>query len=142
GSSSRGYVDGDHKVVTLWYRAPEVLLGCHKYSCPIDMWSIGCIFSEMVTGKPLFRGDSEIDQLFRIFRNIETPTEEIWPGVSKLPDYKASFPNWTQNNIKCHVHDLLEKMLIYDPMSRISAKAAVNHPYFDDLDKTSIPIRN
>ena len=56
------------KVVTLWYRAPEVLLGGARYACPIDVWSIGTIFAEMVTKRPLFHGDSEIDQLFRIFR--------------------------------------------------------------------------
>ncbi|KAI4486131.1 hypothetical protein M0802_012551 [Mischocyttarus mexicanus] len=57
-----------HEVVTLWYRAPEILLGSSRYSCAIDVWSIGCIFAEMVMKKPLFQGDSEIDQLFRIFR--------------------------------------------------------------------------
>lgn len=57
-----------HEVVTLWYRAPEVLLGSQKYSTPVDIWSIACIFAEMITKVPLFHGDSEIDQLFRIFR--------------------------------------------------------------------------
>lgn len=57
-----------HEIVTLWYRAPEVLLGSQRYSCPVDVWSLGCIFAEMATRKPLFQGDSEIDQLFRIFR--------------------------------------------------------------------------
>lgn len=57
-----------HEVVTLWYRAPEVLLGSHRYSTPVDVWSIACIFAEMITKVPLFHGDSEIDQLFRIFR--------------------------------------------------------------------------
>lgn len=57
-----------HEVVTLWYRAPEVLLGSQRYSCPVDVWSIACIFAEMVNKRPLFHGDSEIDQLFRIFR--------------------------------------------------------------------------
>ncbi|CAL1281971.1 unnamed protein product, partial [Larinioides sclopetarius] len=57
-----------HEVVTLWYRAPEVLLGSPRYSTPIDIWSIGCIFAEMANKAPLFRGDSEIDQLYRIFR--------------------------------------------------------------------------
>ena len=56
------------QVVTLWYRAPEVLLGSQRYSCPVDVWSAACIFAEMVTKRPLFHGDSEIDQLFRIFR--------------------------------------------------------------------------
>jgi cyclin-dependent kinase 1 len=59
-----------HEVVTLWYRAPEVLLGAPRYSCAIDVWSIGCIFSELVTRRPLFHGDSEIDQLFKIFRFV------------------------------------------------------------------------
>lgn len=59
-----------HEIVTLWYRAPEVLLGSARYSCPVDVWSIGCIFAEMTTRKPLFQGDSEIDQLFRMFRFV------------------------------------------------------------------------
>ncbi|XP_026467977.1 cyclin-dependent kinase 1 [Ctenocephalides felis] len=135
-----------HEVVTLWYRAPEVLLGSTRYSCPVDMWSIGCIFAEMATKKPLFQGDSEIDQLFRIFRVLKTPTEEIWPGVTSLPDYKATFPNWTTNNLRTQVKnlddsglDLLEKMLVYDPIYRISAKTALDHPYFEGLDETTLP---
>lgn len=55
-------------MVTLWYRAPEILLGSHHYSTPVDIWSVGCIFAEMISQKPLFPGDSEIDQLFKIFR--------------------------------------------------------------------------
>jgi cyclin-dependent kinase 1 len=57
-----------HEVVTLWYRAPEILLGAQRYSTPMDVWSIGCIMAEMITKRPIFHGDSEIDQLFRIFR--------------------------------------------------------------------------
>jgi serine/threonine protein kinase len=56
-----------HEVVTLWYRAPEILLGAKEYSTPIDIWSIGCIFAEMAQRKALFIGDSEIDQIFKIF---------------------------------------------------------------------------
>ncbi|KAK2702549.1 hypothetical protein QYM36_018841 [Artemia franciscana] len=88
-----------HEVVTLWYRAPEVLLGAQRYSCPVDMWSIGCIMAEMVTKRPLFQGDSEIDQLYRIFRVLRTPTDDIWPGVTELPDYKKTFPNWTTDSL-------------------------------------------
>lgn len=131
-----------HEVVTLWYRAPEVLLGSSRYSCPIDIWSIGCIFAEMATKRPLFQGDSEIDQLFRIFRVLKTPTEAIWKGVSKLPDYKATFPKWTNYNLQSHVGDLneegldlLKKMLIYDPAQRISAKMVAKHPYFVGVKK-------
>ncbi|KAF7264078.1 hypothetical protein GWI33_000660 [Rhynchophorus ferrugineus] len=136
-----------HEVVTLWYRAPEVLLGAPRYSCPVDVWSVGCIFAEMATRKPLFQGDSEIDQLFRIFRVLRTPTEEIWKGVSTLPEYKAIFPNWTGYTLAKQVKaldedgiDLLSKMLIYDPSKRISAKAVVSHPYFKNLDLKVKPV--
>ncbi|XP_014259703.1 cyclin-dependent kinase 1 [Cimex lectularius] len=135
-----------HEVVTLWYRAPEVLLGATRYSCPVDIWSIACIFAEMATKKPLFHGDSEIDQLFRIFRVLRTPTEETWPGVSKLPDFNQTFPSWSNYNLSSQVKnisieglDLLGEMLLYDPSARITAKEAVNHPYFDDLDKSTLP---
>ncbi|XP_035669414.1 cyclin-dependent kinase 1-like [Branchiostoma floridae] len=140
-----------HEVVTLWYRAPEVLLGGARYSTPIDIWSIGTIFAEMATKRPLFHGDSEIDQLFRIFRTMGTPTEDIWPGVTQMPDYKPSFPSWKTNpnqlktsvkNMDDQALDLLQKTLIYDPANRISAKAALIHPYFDDLDKASLPGTN
>jgi serine/threonine protein kinase len=65
------------QVVTLWYRAPEILLGARQYSTPVDVWSVGCIFAEMVNQKPLFPGDSEIDELFKIFR------------FDSLPDFSA-----------------------------------------------------
>lgn len=134
-----------HEVVTLWYRAPEVLLGYPRYATPVDMWSIGCIFAEMATKKPIFHGDSEIDQLFRIFRTIGTPTEDIWPGVTSLSTYKATFPCWKQNILRSIVPqlddtgaELLEKMFIYDPHRRLTAKAALLHKYFEDLDKSAV----
>ncbi|KAM9886988.1 hypothetical protein OXX79_013903, partial [Metschnikowia pulcherrima] len=77
-----------HEVVTLWYRAPEILLGGKQYSTGVDMWSVGVIFAEMCNRKPLFPGDSEIDEIFRIFRVLGTPNETVWPDVSYLPDYK------------------------------------------------------
>ena len=118
-----------HEVVTLWYRAPEVLLGSRHYSTAIDMWSVGCIFAEMAMKGPLFPGDSEIDEIFRIFRTLGTPTDEIWPGVKSLPDYKASFPQWTGVSLAKAVPqldgnglDLLKAMLVYDPAGRISGE--------------------
>lgn len=138
-----------HEIVTLWYRAPEILLGSQRYSCPVDIWSLGCIFSEMVTRKPLFQGDSEIDQLFRMFRIMRTPTEEIWPGVTSLPDYKPTFPCWNSFNLAQQNKnmepaglDLLQKTLVYDPAYRISAKEMLEHKYFQNIDRSvaDIPI--
>ena len=66
-----------HEVVTMWYRSPEVLMGTKFYTTGIDIWSLGCIFAEMTTCEALFRGESEIDQLFKIFRVLGTPNEEV-----------------------------------------------------------------
>lgn len=126
-----------HEVVTLWYRAPEILLGARQYACAVDVWSIGCIFAEMAMRRPLFPGDSEIDELFRIFRVLGTPTETMWCGVTSLPDYKMSFPAWRSHPLSESVSgldalglNLLEVMLQYEPAKRISASAAMEHPYF------------
>eukprot|EP00514_Thraustochytrium_sp_LLF1b_P003155 CAMPEP_0184509500 /NCGR_PEP_ID=MMETSP0198_2-20121128/1319_1 /TAXON_ID=1112570 /ORGANISM="Thraustochytrium sp., Strain LLF1b" /LENGTH=311 /DNA_ID=CAMNT_0026899339 /DNA_START=264 /DNA_END=1199 /DNA_ORIENTATION=+ len=127
-----------HEVVTLWYRSPEILLSSTHYSTPVDIWSVGCIFAEMVSRFPLFYGDSEIDQLFRIFRVRGTPNDEVWPWVSSLEDYNPSFPQWPKRNLARHVNglsdpaaaDLLEGMLQLDPSVRLTAKEALEHPYF------------
>ena len=133
-----------HEVVTLWYRAPEILLGSRSYNMAVDVWSLGLIFSEMLTGNALFPGDSEIDQLFRIFRTFGTPDETIWPGVSKLPDFKAQFPKWDPQVLEKYLpdnfvfdpngKDIFKKLVAYDPAKRITAKEALSHPYFEDLD--------
>lgn len=129
-----------HEIVTLWYRAPEVLLGSKTYACPVDMWAVGCIFAEMATRQPLFPGDSEIDQLHKIFSILGTPDNNVWPGVSQLPDFKPTFPRWKSKDLKNLVPglddnglDLLSKFLVYEPSKRISAKEALRHPFFSDL---------
>jgi len=135
-----------HEVVTLWYRPPEILLGSQTYAPPVDVWAIGTIFVEMVTKRPLFPGDSEIDQLYKIFRQLGTPTEPVWPGVTHLQDWNPAFPNWHKSgfhktvteNLDKWGTDLLEKLLVYSPKDRISAKDSIDHPYFDDLNKESI----
>lgn len=100
-----------YQVVTLWYRSPEVLLGSARYSTPVDIWSIGTIFAELATKKPLFHGDSEIDQLFRIFRALGTPNNEVWPEVESLQDYKNTFPKWKPGSLASHVKNLDENGL-------------------------------
>ena len=77
---------------------------------------------------------------------MKTPTEEMWPGVSKLPDYKPTFPNWNNYHLQHQVKqldatgfDLLQKMLVYDPAVRITAVDALDHPWFSDLDKSILP---
>jgi serine/threonine protein kinase len=123
-----------HEVVTLWYRAPEILLGQKQYSTAVDIWSVGCIFAEMALKKPLFAGDSEIDEIFKIFKLHGTPTEETWPGVTKLRDFKPTFPKFkgvpltdVAKNMDPLGLDLLTKLIALDPAKRISARAALHH---------------
>jgi len=129
-----------HEVVTLWYRAPDVLLGSRKYSTQVDVWSVGCIFAEMVNGRPLFPGSSEQDQLLKIFKALGTPTAKSWPQMLDLPEYKASFAQYPPQPFKKLVRkldpvgiDLLTRMLQYDPNKRLSAEQAMKHPFFHDL---------
>lgn len=81
-------------MVTLWYRAPELLLGSRTYSPAIDMWSVGCIFAELVNREPLFRAESEIGLLHRVFEALGTPGEAAWAGVGQLAHYRSNFPQW------------------------------------------------
>jgi cell division cycle 2-like protein len=88
-------------VVTLWYRAPELLLGTKEYSCPIDVWSVGCVFGELLLMEPLFQGKSDIDQLNKIFKDLGTPNEKLWPGYKELPGVKkAAFVEYPFNNLQ------------------------------------------
>lgn len=136
-----------HEIVTLWYRCPEVLLGCQRYSLEVDVWSVGCILCELVTLRPLFPGDSEIDQLYRIFRLLGTPTNEAWPGVEQLRDYNPSFPRWRENRLRDCIKTtdqslmhLLSELLTLNPSKRITSDQALKHQYFAPLIGTQTNI--
>ena len=134
-----------HEVVTLWYRAPDVLMGSTKYSTPIDMWSAGCIFAEMATGRPLFPGANAQEQLMTVFKIMGTPNLAMWPSMRDLPEYKEDWPVYPLRpasdvirslsataaaNLGERGLNLLDNLLQYDPARRISAHQALNHPYF------------
>ncbi|ORZ41647.1 phospho-Cdk2 in complex with cyclin B [Catenaria anguillulae PL171] len=128
-----------HEVVTLWYRPPEILLGSKNYSFAVDIWSAGCILLEMLTGKAVFPGDSEIDQLFKIFQLRGTPDPRVWKEVADMPDFQIEFPQWRGKPLESVVPNppeyalhLIENMLAYDPNLRYNAHQALAHPYFQD----------
>lgn len=134
-------------VVTLWYRAPELLLGAKTYSTAIDLWSVGCILVELLLGRPLLPGKTEIDQIDQIFRIFGYPNEMIWPGCSNLtglttfPSAKyASIPPpsvtlrtiFLKRGVELSDagYDLILKCFTYNPEKRITAAAALKHEFF------------
>ncbi|XP_044160584.1 cyclin-dependent kinase 15 isoform X2 [Bufo gargarizans] len=147
------------EVVTLWYRPPDVLLGATDYSSDLDIWGAGCIFIEMLQGYPAFSGVSNaFEQLEKIWSVIGTPTEETWPGVSQLPNYKAEWltlsgkqpfgnvwdrrPSFPLESLPRNVErlsrtmgaeDLAYRMLKGCPRKRISAEDALLHKFFSTL---------
>ncbi|KAI1082382.1 cmgc/cdk/pitslre protein kinase [Whalleya microplaca] len=128
-------------VVTLWYRAPELLLGTRTYGAAVDMWSVGCIFGELLTREPLLQGKNEVDELTRIFELCGIPTEESWPGFRRLPHarslrmpkssattgsvIRAKFPLLTSAG-----SSLLNSLLSLNPDRRPTAREMLEHEYF------------
>lgn len=139
-------------VVTLWYRAPELLLGATKYGPAIDVWSLGCIFGELLSGSPLFNGRAEIDQLQKIFKMLGTPNDKIWPEFSSLPSVKtAKFAEQPYNKLRQKFprdltglsdkgFELLNRMLTYDPAKRFTCDDALNDPFFAEFPRPQRPV--
>ncbi|KAL7712141.1 cyclin-dependent kinase [Entamoeba marina] len=123
-------------VVTVWYRAPEILLGNQGYGGGIDIWAVGCVIVEMITSHVLFAGDSQIGQIFKIFEVLGTPDDHMWPNANTLDYWSDNFPKFKGSGINTICErigddgiDLVTQMLQYCPQWRISAKSALEHPF-------------
>ncbi|CAH0382940.1 unnamed protein product [Bemisia tabaci] len=127
-----------HQVVTRWYRCPELLFGAKLYGVGVDMWAIGCILAELLLRVPFLPGDSDLDQLSRIFQALGTPTEQTWPGVTSLKEYiqYKPFPGTPLNHIFTaagdDLLDLIAGLLAYDPSKRVTCTQALKMPYFSN----------
>ena len=134
-----------NEVVTLWYRAPDVLLGSRTYNTSIDIWSAGCIMAEMFTGRPLFPGTTNEDQLLKIFRLMGTPSERSWRDISSYTEYKPDWPVFATQELRALLPQvdalglqLLGQMLQLRPDRRCSAQQALSHPWFAEYNQRPV----
>jgi len=133
-----GDANYSHEVATRWYRAPELLFGARDYGPAVDLWAIGCILVELYNLCPLFPGDNDIDQLYRVVSVLGTPDEAKWPQLKKLPDYnKIMFPAMATvpfekatPDIPADARRLIARFLTYPPADRLTARAALQDPFF------------
>jgi len=140
-----------NRVITLWYRPPELLLGCHEYTPKIDMWSVGCIIAEMFRRSGFLRGRDEAAQLELIFQTCGHPTADVWPDVGKScklwnnfkpKDNDPVYPSRLREALKSHLPnprwmtdnalDMIENLMVLDPEHRWSAEKALLADYFFD----------
>lgn len=140
-------------VITRWYRPPELLFGAKHYSGAVDIWSIGCVFAELMLRVPYLASETEIGQISVVCQAIGTPTEENWPGVTKLPEYTVPEPHTPVYGRDHYLArfgtagqdgvDLLMRMLALDPRHRITAQEVLEHPWWSSepkpTDKKMLP---
>lgn len=144
---------GDKVVVTIWYRAPELLLGARHYTPSIDLWAVGCIFAELLSLRPIFKGEEakmdkknvpfQRNQTQKVIEILGTPTTEKWPSLPKYPEYPAlqtlkhyppNFESW-YHATGCHNvsgFNLLCALLEYDPSKRVTAHDSLTHQFFTE----------
>ena len=126
-------------IQTLHYRAPEVCLGSKSYGPPVDIWGAGCVFAELMESTVLFSGDSEIDEIFKIFNVFGTPDHNS--SLFNCPFFNVEFPKFETKDPRSYLKnfnevgiDLFQKMMKLEPEKRITAKNALNHEFFEGLD--------
>jgi cyclin-dependent kinase 8/11 len=146
---------GDKVVVTIWYRAPELLLGARHYGRPTDLWAVACVMAELAALRPIFKGEEakmdakkgilfQRDQMIKIFDVLGSVKEDEWPSVRDMPEYPAMralgtyenrLPDWCQKklgNRELVAYDFMRQMLVYDPAKRLTAETAMKHRWFTD----------
>ncbi|XP_060573992.1 cyclin-dependent kinase 7-like isoform X3 [Ruditapes philippinarum] len=133
GSPNRIYT---HQVVTRWYRCPELLFGARNYGTGVDIWAVGCILAELLLRIPFLPGDTDLDQLSKIFQCLGTPAKEEWPAMEHLPDF-VQFKPCVGTPLKeifiaasDDLLDILQGMLTMDPLKRLTATQALKSDYF------------
>ncbi|OVF06203.1 putative TFIIH complex serine/threonine-protein kinase subunit [Clavispora lusitaniae] len=136
------------KVVTRWYRAPELLFGARHYTGAVDIWAVGIIFAELMLRTPYLPGADDVDQLDVTFKALGTPTEQIWPNVSNLPMYDALhvYPPPSRQELRNRFSaateralDLMISMTQLDPARRCDSEQALTHDFFTEAPPPTRP---
>ncbi|KAI9637189.1 cyclin-dependent protein kinase [Dioszegia hungarica] len=158
-----GLFGGDKVVVTIWYRAPELILGAKHYTAAIDMWAVGCIYAELLSLRPIFKGDEakldskktlpfQRDQMGKICEVLGPVKPDVWPGITHMPEYKTylnsgpyptphPLPSWySSRSSSATGYELLCKMFEWDPARRITAREALGHGWF--LDEGGVDVKS